>query len=223
MGGFKGLDRVFVVIDPFPGFQFPQFERVAQPPDQRPQHREELFQPRRPEDPQRRLPVGQVIRFQQPRAAPACDRRGSGSGRSRRPAVSPIDFCICRCVPSPQSKSNRSPPRAISTAAVERRAEGADAPVPRNVTSRSMTGEPTRPDRAQALRRHPTVDLELRRQPDSLALVVPRRLEAQAAHGGGTSVDRHEENRSRGREVDAEDVARPSVGLTPAPVVGRAV
>ena len=47
--------------------------------------------------------------------------------------ISPTERCICRCVPSPQSNSRRSPPRRTSTAAVLRRAEGTEPPVPRKI------------------------------------------------------------------------------------------
>jgi len=42
-----------------------------------------------------------------------------------------------RCVPSPQSTSQRAPPRATSVAEVPRAALGTDADVPMNVTCRS--------------------------------------------------------------------------------------
>src|SRR6187200_106387 len=50
----------------------------------------------------------------------------------------------CRCVPSPQSTSTRSPPRRRSVAAVPRTAVGADAEVPRKTRSRS-TGDDRNP------------------------------------------------------------------------------
>ena len=43
----------------------------------------------------------------------------------------------CRCVPSPQSKSSRSPPRRTSVAEGARLAVGIEPAVPRKITSRS--------------------------------------------------------------------------------------
>src|SRR5476649_826895 len=57
------------------------------------------------------------------------------SVRSTRPTV---ERSSCRCVPSPQSKSSRSPPRRTSNELGARRAVGALADVPRKTTSRSM-------------------------------------------------------------------------------------
>src|SRR4051812_47416801 len=99
--------------------------------------------------------------------------------------------CICRCVPSPQSNSIFTPPRCTSTAAVERRAEGADAPVPRKVTVRSTRASL----RNCALRGcrsgggnesrqplgGPTVDLVVGSHADAAALVVAGGFEAQAS------------------------------------------
>src|SRR4051812_45537912 len=53
---------------------------------------------------------------------------------STRPTV---ERCSCRCVPSAQSKSSRSPPRRTRNAAGARCAVGIDADVPRKTRSRS--------------------------------------------------------------------------------------
>ena len=92
--------------------------------------------PARPVDRQRHLRGRSGRRSSAAPAGRGSGRRGSGSGRSRPTWTRPSERCICRCVPSPQSNSSRSPPRATSTLAVERRAEGTEPPVPRKVTAR---------------------------------------------------------------------------------------
>src|SRR3954447_4296655 len=57
--------------------------------------------------------------------------------------TSPVERCIWRWAPSPQSKSRRSPPRRARTQAVARRAVGTEPPVPRKTRSRS-TRQPYR-------------------------------------------------------------------------------
>src|SRR3954454_20302897 len=53
-------------------------------------------------------------------------------------SLSPIERTNWRCVPSPQSKSRRSPPRRTSSAGSPRRAVGADPAVPAKKSERSM-------------------------------------------------------------------------------------
>src|SRR5215217_6833680 len=53
-------------------------------------------------------------------------------------STSPTERRSCRCVPSPQSNSSRSPPRRTSVAGRPRRALGAEPAVPMKSTSRSM-------------------------------------------------------------------------------------
>ena len=126
------LDRGTVVVDPLPRPQLLQLQRIAEPPDQRRQDREQLLQARRPEHPQRRLALGQVVRFEQPwqpqdvvgvvvRQVDLVDLR-----QPQRPLHLPLRaFATVKQQPVPAPRDQH--------AAVERRAEGAEAPVPRNV------------------------------------------------------------------------------------------
>src|SRR3954469_3983101 len=55
-------------------------------------------------------------------------------------SLRPMDRTSWRCVPSPQSKSRRSPPRRTSSAGSPRRAVGAEPAVPAKKSERSMVG-----------------------------------------------------------------------------------
>ena len=103
------------------------------------------------------------------------------SRRSTRPTVERSNW---RCVPSPQSKSSRSPPRRTSSAGGERRAVGALPEVPRKTTSRSTAADRTRGSaRPKSGRRlAPGVD---RAQLWGRALgVAPMRTRALRPHAG---------------------------------------
>src|SRR3954452_718989 len=54
-------------------------------------------------------------------------------------SIKPSERRSWRCVPSPQSKSRRSPPRRTRVAGSERRAVGAEPAVPMKTTPRSMS------------------------------------------------------------------------------------
>src|SRR5687767_5246298 len=53
-------------------------------------------------------------------------------------SIRPTELISCRCVPSPQSISSRSPPRLTSVAGSPRRGLGEEPAVPRKRTSRSI-------------------------------------------------------------------------------------
>src|SRR4051794_30701478 len=64
-------------------------------------------------------------------------------------SLRPIERTSWRCVPSPQSKRMRSPPRRTSSAGRPRRAVGAEPAVPAKNRERSMTVS-LRPERSRA-------------------------------------------------------------------------
>jgi len=63
----EGAHLEAVVLDPFPRPELDQLDLVAELAENPPQRLEEAMQPRRPDDPQGRLPLHQVVGLQQPR------------------------------------------------------------------------------------------------------------------------------------------------------------
>ena len=131
------LDRVVAALDLLAGAELDEPVRVRELAEDPRERAEEILEPARAVHGQRRLAPAERERLHQAGqpevwSAWKCVRKTSST------STSPIDErSSWRCVPSPQSKSSRSPPRRRSSAEGARRAVGTEPDVPRKTRSRS--------------------------------------------------------------------------------------